>query len=67
MINCDLAKKSFQSKRQKNYKEKKSLKLLRIDNNKQKFKKQIKKLWLSHNQWRLGANATYFIYNQKNI
>jgi hypothetical protein len=42
MINCDLAKKSFTSKMQNNYKEKKPLKLLRIDNNKPKLKRKLK-------------------------
>jgi hypothetical protein len=55
-----LQRRVFRAKGQKNYKEKKSLKLLRIDNKKPKLKEQIKKLWLSHHQWRLGPNATYF-------
>jgi len=53
--------------KKKNYKENKPLKSLRIDNDKPKFKKKIKKLLLSHHQWRLGPNGTYFIYNQKDI
>jgi hypothetical protein len=63
-----LQRRVFEAKGKKNYKEKKkSLESLRIDNNKPKFKKQIKKLLLSHHQWRLGPNGTYFIYNQKDI